>query len=35
MDNVASCHLSCHQRRHREPEWAKPRVEMALEVLGK
>ena len=33
MDNVASCHKSCHERRHLEPEWARERVEMALTAL--
>ena len=32
-DNLASCHASCHARKHREPEWAGERVEMALDVL--
>lgn len=35
MDNLASCHADCHRRRHREPEWARERVEMALEVLAR
>jgi hypothetical protein len=33
MDNCASCHPECHRRKHREPEWAATRVEMALLVL--
>jgi 5-methylcytosine-specific restriction protein A len=35
MNNLASCHGTCHERKHREPEWARERVEMALEVLRK
>jgi HNH endonuclease len=33
MDNLASCHSKCHRRKHRDPEWAAERVEMALSVL--
>jgi 5-methylcytosine-specific restriction enzyme A len=34
LTNLASCHASCHARKHRDPEWARERVEMALSVLG-
>lgn len=34
LTNLATCHASCHARRHREPEWARARVEMALKVLS-
>jgi 5-methylcytosine-specific restriction protein A len=33
MDNLGSCHGACHELKHRDPEWAMERVEMALEVL--
>ena len=32
--NLASCHAACHDRKHRDAEWAKERVERALAVLG-
>jgi 5-methylcytosine-specific restriction endonuclease McrA len=32
--NLASCHEACHDRRHRDPEWARDRVAEALAVLG-
>jgi hypothetical protein len=32
--NLASCHEGCHDRKHRDPEWAKGRVKSALEVLA-
>jgi len=31
--NLASCHSACHACKHREPEWARDRVEMALTAL--
>lgn len=31
---LASAHHGCHERRHREPEWARERVALALSVLG-
>lgn len=34
LTNLASCHAPCHERKHRDPEWAKERVERALAVLG-
>jgi 5-methylcytosine-specific restriction endonuclease McrA len=34
LTNLASCHAACHERRHRDPEWARERVERALAVLG-
>ncbi len=34
LTNLASCHSACHDRKHREPEWAQERVEKALAVLG-
>jgi len=34
LPSLASCHRSCHERRHREPEWAAERVQMALRVLA-
>jgi 5-methylcytosine-specific restriction protein A len=34
-DNLASCHPDCHRCKHREPEWARERVEMALGALGR
>ena len=34
LTNLASCHESCHDRRHCGPEWAQERVERALAVLG-
>lgn len=33
LSNLASCHAACHRRRHREPEWAGDRVQMALGVV--
>ena len=27
------CHPDCHDRKHHDPDWARERVEMALEVL--
>jgi 5-methylcytosine-specific restriction endonuclease McrA len=33
LTNLASCHASYHQRNHRNPEWARERVETALSVL--
>jgi 5-methylcytosine-specific restriction protein A len=33
LSNLASCHPACHERRHRDPAWARERVEMALSVL--
>ena len=35
LANLATCHKTCHARRHREPEWAAERVAMALEVLAR
>lgn len=32
-NNLASCHAACHRHKHREPEWAGDRVQMALGVL--
>jgi 5-methylcytosine-specific restriction protein A len=34
LDNLASAHADCHERRHEEPDWAQPRIDMALRVLG-
>ena len=34
LTNLASCHRACHERKHRDPEWARGRVEIALSVLG-
>ena len=34
LSNLASCHAACHVRKHRNPEWARDRVEIALSVLG-
>jgi 5-methylcytosine-specific restriction endonuclease McrA len=34
LAGLASAHASCHNRRHRESEWARERVESALGVLG-
>ena len=34
LSNLASCHRACHERKHRDPEWARGRVEIALSVLG-
>jgi 5-methylcytosine-specific restriction enzyme A len=34
LGNLASCHRACHERSHREPEWARERVEAAREALG-
>jgi 5-methylcytosine-specific restriction endonuclease McrA len=33
LSNLASCHAACHARKHRDPEWARGRVEAALTVL--
>ena len=33
LTNLASCHGECHRRKHREPEWAAPRIEAARRVL--
>jgi 5-methylcytosine-specific restriction protein A len=35
LSNLASCHAACHERKHRDPEWAQERVELALSVLGR
>jgi 5-methylcytosine-specific restriction protein A len=35
LSNLASCHAGCHDRRHRDAQWAQERVEMALSVLGR
>jgi 5-methylcytosine-specific restriction enzyme A len=35
LTNLASCHAPCDERKHRDPEWARERVERALAVLGK
>jgi 5-methylcytosine-specific restriction endonuclease McrA len=35
LTHLASCRKTCHARKHRDPEWARERVEMALSVLGK
>jgi hypothetical protein len=35
LSNLASCHGTCHERKHRDPEWAQERVELALSVLGR
>ena len=34
LSNLATAHVSCHRRRHRDPEWAAERIEMALRSLG-
>lgn len=34
LSNLATCHRSCHVRRHREPEWAAPMIEAALRSLA-
>ena len=34
LSNLATCHRSCHVRRHREPEWAAERIASALKALG-
>jgi 5-methylcytosine-specific restriction endonuclease McrA len=31
--SLASCHAGCHERRHRDAQWAHERVEMAQSVL--
>ena len=33
LSNLASCHAACHDRKHRDPEWAQERVKAALAVL--
>jgi 5-methylcytosine-specific restriction protein A len=33
LTNLASCHAGCHERRHRDAQWAQERVEMALSAL--
>ena len=34
LSNLATAHVSCHRRRHREPEWAAERIASALRALG-
>jgi 5-methylcytosine-specific restriction enzyme A len=34
LTNLASCHAACHDRKHRDPEWAEERVERARALLG-
>jgi hypothetical protein len=33
LNSLAFCHSACHARKHREPEWARERVAMALTAL--
>lgn len=34
LSNLATAHVACHRRRHREPDWAAERIEKALKGLG-
>ena len=34
LSNLATAHVECHRRRHREPDWAAERIEKALRSLG-
>jgi hypothetical protein len=35
LTNLACCHAARHDHKHRHPEWARERVEMALSPLAR